>query len=284
MTPGRILTLNRQLAEAQQVTLPKRGKLRTLVNRALFDLNCRIGRTTNIAGMSIIIVSVFLAMIGTLGSIPPASKVVIHTIEFVATAVFAIEYFLRLWSAHRPWRYALSFYGIVDLMTWLPLLLIGDVTLAIRMLRILRLLKLLRYLRALELFLRSMRDVLDIVLILVIAIVIIALIAGNLIFFLEPETFQNAFIGTWWALVTMTTVGYGDMVPQTVGGKIEAAALMLMGISLFALLTGTISVKVAQMLKRNQNCMLCSRGINGEYRYCPHCGVEQSVEIEDEKE
>lgn len=276
--------MDRPQPQVQPSPLQHRGELRTLINRALFDLNSRIGRATNIVGMSIIILSVFLAMIGTLGTIAPEVRFIIQLIEFSATALFAAEYFLRLWSAHRPWRYALSFYGIVDLMTWLPLLLIGDVTLAIRMLRILRLLKLLRYLRALELFLRSMRDVLDIVLILVIAIIIIALIAGNLIFFLEPETFSNAFVGTWWALVTMTTVGYGDMVPQTVGGKIEAAALMLMGISLFALLTGTISVKVAQMLKRNHNCLRCSRGINSEYRYCPHCGNEQIQEIEDEPE
>lgn len=248
---------------------------RSLLNTALFDLRSPLGRLTNIIGMGVIVFSVLLAMVATLDVFSARTKRVIELIELTVTVLFAFEYFLRVWAAKYSWRYIFSFYGLVDLMTWLPLLLLGDANLAIRLLRILRLLKLLRYLRALELFLRSLSDVLDVLLVLVIAIVITVLISGNLVYFLEPNTFDNAFSGAWWALVTMTTVGYGDMVPVTVAGKVVAALLMVIGISMFALLTGTISVKVAHLLTRDRDCQNCNRAINSDYQYCPRCGAEQ---------
>lgn len=145
----------------------------------------------------------------------------------------------------------------MDLLSWLPLLLIGDASVSIRLLRVLRLLKLMRYLRAMGLFLASLRDVLDLVLIVVAAIVVIAVIAGNLMHLIEPQTFANAFIGSWWGVVTMTTVGYGDLVPVTALGKTAAAALMILGITLFALLTATISAKVNQALGQRERCDAC---------------------------
>ncbi|MCP5151003.1 MAG: potassium channel family protein [Ectothiorhodospiraceae bacterium] len=240
--------------------------LRERLNRALFDLSTPLGRRTNVAIMGLIVVSVGLAMVATVSTLPPPLRAAIEDLERAVSVVFAVEYVLRLYAARRPLRYALGFYGIVDLLTWLPLLL-GQGNVALRLLRIVRLLKLLRYMGALRLFLASMRDAGELVAVVVGAISVIAVIAGNLIHLLEPATFSDAFVGAWWALVTMTTVGYGDLVPASGVGKVMAAALMLTGITMFAVLTGTISVKVARMLGRpGPDAPEPGEGV------CPHCG------------
>ncbi len=250
--------------------------LKRFLNRALFDLSTPLGRRVNLSIVVVILCSAVLSMISTIEQIPTPIRGGMRLAEWTVTLMFAAEYFTRLAVARRPFAYLFSFYGLIDLLTWLPLLLLGDANLALRLLRVLRLLKLVRYMRALRLFLSSMHDALDIVLVVIGAIIIIIMISGNMIHYLEPERFSNAFEGSWWSLVTMTTVGYGDMVPATLGGKVTAALLMLAGITMFALLTGTISVKVAKLLSENRHCQSCHVLISQEYYFCPHCGAEQT--------
>lgn len=245
------------------------------LNTALFDLASPLGRNVNLLGIAVIVITVVLSMIGTLGSLSSSVRHYIEVTELVITLAFAVEYTLRVIAARRPITYILSFYGLIDLFTWLPLLLIGDATLAIRLLRILRLLKLVRYLKALHLFLSSLRDTIEIMLVVVFTMLIVIAISGNLIYTLEPEVIPNAFIGSWWSLVTMTTVGYGDIVPITTGGKVIASILMVTGITIFAMLTGTISVKIAQIVNQTQTCTNCMKKISVEYNYCPYCNTEQ---------
>ena len=253
--------------------------IRRNLNAALFDLNSRLGRNTNLIGITAIVITVLLSMVATLDGITVSTRNIIAGVEILITLVFAIEYFLRVYAAKKPLAYIFSFYGLIDLLTWLPLLLLGDATLAIRLLRVLRLLKLIRYLKALHLFLASLRDALEIMLVVAFTILIIIAISGNLIFLLEPETFGNAFTGSWWSLVTMTTVGYGDIVPATTGGKILASILMVTGITIFAMLTGTISVKVSQIVNRSHRCSNCNNWIAASHRYCPDCATEQNFDV-----
>lgn len=251
------------------------SETRRLLNRALFDLQTPLGRWVNMLTIVLVLIAVALSMIGTLQRIPLQWVRAISAFELIVSFLFGIEYFLRVWSAHYPLRYVFSFYGIIDLLTWLPLLLLGDVNLAIRLLRVLRLLKLIRYLHAMHLFLSSLKDSVEIMLVVATAIVMIVAIAGNVVHAIEPSTYPNAFLGSWWALVTMTTVGYGDMVPHTPAGKALAAVLMIMGITIFAMLTGTISVKIAQVLREDIPCLHCGQRMSREYGYCPACGREQ---------
>jgi voltage-gated potassium channel len=225
--------------------------------------------------MGLIIISVLMSMIATIDSVSIETKRIIHTAEIIITVLFAAEYFARLYTGRWPFTYALSFYGLVDLVAWIPLLLFDHTFLAIRLLRTLRLLKLLRYMRAIRMLFSSMSDVFDLFFVVLAALLVVILVSGNLIFFLEPETFENAYVGCWWSLVTMTTVGYGDLVPQTILGKVQAGVLMLMGITGFALLTGTISVKLADHLQKRQTCGACANQIPINTNYCPHCGVSQ---------
>ena len=271
------------------------------LNRALFDLDSRIGRVVNITSMLLVVFSVGISMFSTLQGIPAQQRIFIEYIELTVTVIFGIEYILRLMAAHKPMRYALSFYGLIDLLTWVPLLLFGDMTMAIRLLRIMRLLKLIRYLRALHLFLASIQDVVDSLLVVVCGIIIIILITGNLIHLVEPQTFPDAFIGSWWGLVTMTTVGYGDVVPETGIGKFIAACLMISGITLFAMLTATISVKITSVIKKEdvneyvckkcgcrdicaveERCESCGYRLLQNNCYCPNCGKDVVNDLNDD--
>ncbi|MDQ6974411.1 MAG: ion channel, partial [Mariprofundaceae bacterium] len=109
---------------------------------------------------------------------------------------------------------------------------------------------------------------------------LISVIIGNIIFIVEPSTFPDAFAGTWWSLVTMSTVGYGDYVPHTVLGKLLAAFLILIGICMFAMVTAVISVRVGRMVHMDTKCMECNTSISSEYRYCPFCGSDQDDSID----
>jgi voltage-gated potassium channel len=245
------------------------------LNRLLFDLHAPLGRNANLLGVVVILGSVLLSMVATVSDIAPRTRNLIHTTEIVVTMACAVEYFLRIYASRWPRRYIFSFYGLVDLLTWLPLVFAGQGFLAIRLLRILRLLKLIRYLRAMRVFFASMLDVFDVVFVVLATIIIIVLISGNVIYILEPQTFPNAYVGCWWALVTMTTVGYGDLVPVTVAGKIAASILMLTGITSFALLTGTVSITLAEILNKRQNCAECSEPVSLRATYCQSCGTLQ---------
>jgi len=104
---------------------------------------------------------------------------------------------------------------------------------------------------------------------------LISVLVGNAVYILEPQTFSDAFEGTWWSLVTMSTVGYGDFVPKTPIGKTLAASLIMSGICMFAMVTAVISVKVGRMVNHMNNCMSCKRGLSPDFAFCPHCAAAQ---------
>lgn len=254
------------------------NKAREWLNMFLFDLHSQVGRAANLFAMLVIILSVLISMIGTISEVPGSIKIYIRYIEVGVTLFFLLEYILRVYAGRWPLAYIFSIYGIIDLLSWLPLLLFGDTYLALRLLRILRLLKLLRYLKAMRTFFASMLDIFDTIFVVLATICILVLVSGNLIHYLEPNTFNNAFIGCWWSLVTMTTVGYGDMVPQTMAGKVAASVLMLLGITLFALLTGSITVKLNEFIQTKKACLYCNRLMPLDGDYCPYCGRKQIID------
>jgi len=105
-----------------------------------------------------------------------------------------------------------------------------------------------------------------------------AILAGNIMYLIEPETFSSAFDGAWWGIVTMTTVGYGDVVPQTLAGRAIAVCLMVIGICMFAAVTALVSVKIARSLHHGVECQGCGRSIAPEFPYCPYCTAKQDEE------
>jgi len=262
------------------VERPKGNAFRRLLNTMLFEVHSGIGKRTNLTITAFIVISVLLSMAGTMKDLEPALVERIQLMEVWVTVLFGIEFLARCYSARSPRAYLFSFYGVVDILAILPMLLVGDPNLAIRMLRIVRLLKLVRYLRAMRLFVSSMRDTLEMLLVVFGSIALGAILAGNIIYTIEPETFSSAFDGAWWGIVTMTTVGYGDVVPHTLAGRIVAICLMVIGICMFAAVTGVVSVKIARAIHHGVKCHECGKSIAPEFPYCPYCTAEQKDEEE----
>lgn len=273
------------LLDDDGVTLPCPGEpgwwaarsWRQRLNVVLFDFHCRAGRYVNYAIGLLIMIGVLTSMTESVPYYQQHYGSLLNHIELYFTLLFSIEYALRILSAARPWRYIFSFNGVVDLTAVLPLLISGDSTLMIRLLRVVRLIKLTSYLPALTALFRALTDVFQLMMMVLAAIILMSLLAGNLIYIVEPETFHTAFEGAWWSLVTMSTVGYGDLYPVTLGGRLVAGVVILSGITMFAMATAVVSVRVGRHLLERERCHNCRHSIADDYFYCPHCGVRLNL-------
>jgi len=251
---------------------------RQRLNVVLFDFHSRIGRIVNYTIGICILIGVLVSMTETVPIYEKIYGVLLKRVTLDFTLLFTIEYALRIFSAKHPLKYIISFNGVVDMSAVLPLLIDGHSTLMIRLLRVVRLIKLTSYLPALTALFRAMKDVLSLMLMVVIAIVLMSLLAGNLIYIIEPETFHTAFEGAWWSLVTMSTVGYGDLFPVTLGGRILGSVVIISGMTMFAMATAVVSVRVGRHLLERTRCTTCHHSIADDYFYCPHCGSQVEIE------
>ncbi len=208
--------------------------------------------------------------------------------EYAFTALFTIEYLLRLYCSPKPSAYAKSFYGVIDLLAIIPTYFalffpsasfIAVVRL-LRVMRIFRILKLVRYLQDSNLLLRSLLMSRRKILIFFSTVAILVTIFGSLIFVIEGP--HNGFTSIpqsiYWAIVTITTVGYGDLVPQTPVGKAIASLTMLLGYSILAVPTGIITAELNHEMNAHRNLVKCpncsSNGHETDALYCKHCGSE----------
>lgn len=249
--------------------------LRKALNEILFDTRTLAGRITNWGMLALIMVVVIGSMINTVDAYNVKWGDQIHQFERWVLYAFAIEYVLRVYAARNRKHYILSFNGIVDLITVLPLFVVGDSFVLVRLLRLARVIRVAISFPVVRSLFASLRGSLKLLMGVLGTIGLISVMVGNMIYILEPETYSNAFEGTWWSLVTMSTVGYGDFVPQTAVGKMLAASLIMSGICMFAMVTAVISVKVGRMINNSAKCVSCNHGIAPDYLYCPHCATAQ---------
>jgi len=197
----------------------------------------------------------------------------LHIVEYICVTIFSIEFLLRLYSAPSRWAYLRSPFGVIDFLSIVPVFFLGSgETLALRLLRavaLLRMIKLLRYTKDMQVLLQSLHKSAMVLSVLLGGIVLLALFSGNLIYMLEPENFHSAFDGAWWSLVTMSTVGYGDYVPHTFTGKIVAGGEMIIGVSLFACVTGLVSLRISDATKalERADCKACCSSVERKSHY-----------------
>jgi voltage-gated potassium channel len=257
--------------------------LREDVWRIIFDYDTPAGRAFDVVLLVTIIVSVLCVMLETVQPIREAWGTELVVAEWIFTALFTSEYLVRLWVARRPLRYAWSFFGIVDLLsilpTYLSLLLPGSQSLlvirALRLLRVFRVLKLSRYLGEANVLASAVRSSGYKVTVFLGTMLVLITIVGTIMYLVEgPERgFTSIPRSLYWAVVTITTVGYGDIAPQTTVGQVLAGVVMLLGYCIIAVPTGIVSSEMARSM-RGGRCREC--GVVGHdhgARYCRVCAA-----------
>ncbi|MGH1470368.1 MAG: ion transporter [Cellvibrionaceae bacterium] len=215
-----------------------------------------IDDTENLSGkifvllvQSLIVVSLITFSIDTLPNLSEKTRNILKIIEYVTVLIFTIEYILRLYVSDKKIRFIFSFYGLVDLAAILPFYLSTGIDLrslrVFRMLRLIRILKLLKYSRAIKRFHRAITIVKEeLILFGFVTLILLYLSAVGIYFFeneAQPEQFISVFHSLWWAVTTLTTVGYGDMFPITTGGKLFTFFVLLIGLGIIAIPTGLIA-------------------------------------------
>ncbi|MBE4375856.1 ion transporter [Vibrio parahaemolyticus] len=254
----------------------------------IFGTHTKAGRAFDIALIIAIISSLAVLVLDSIPSVRAEWAKELKYLEYTFTGLFTIEYLLRLYCSPKPVAYAKSFYGIVDLLAIIPTYLVlffpsasfMGVIRALRVMRIFRILKLVRYLQESNILLRSLLMARRKIFIFFTTVAILVTIFGSLIFIVEgPENgFTSIPKSIYWAIVTITTVGYGDLVPQTNLGKALASITMLLGYSILAVPTGIFTAELHQEMQSHKvlvKCPNCSQtGHDSDAIYCKHCGSE----------
>lgn len=208
------------------------------------------GRAFDITIQVLIVLSLIMLSIASLPDLPPSIQEWLQLLELVFIAVFTVEYLLRIIVTDNKRKYIFSFFGIIDLLAVLPFYFApGSDLLALRAIRLLLLFKLFRYNAALHRYRRALTLIKDELILFSGLMVIVLYIAAAGIWYFEhvvqPESFKSIFHSLWWAVVTLTAVGYGDVYPITVGGKIFTSVLLMIGLAIIAVPTGLLASALA---------------------------------------
>jgi len=260
---------------------------RARLQEIIFRTDTPAGRTFDVLLIVSIFLSVVVVMLDSVATINAVHGRLIFQLEWFFTILFTVEYLLRLSCAKRPLGYAASFFGIIDLLAILPsylsLLLPGaEIFLVIRILRVLRIfrvLKLAQFIGSANLLIKSLKASTHKITVFLFAVLSLVIIFGSLIYVIEGG--QNGFTSIprsiYWAIVTMTTVGYGDISPKTGFGQTLAALVMIVGYSIIAVPTGIVTAEITQQLKKqscNRSCPQCGAGNHDDdAAHCKYCGT-----------
>lgn len=243
------------MADTPDQTEPDRGRKRRARLQAILDGNDpRLGRWVGFGIQVLILLSALSIAIESLPNLKPWMIEVLVIEEAIIVSLFTIEYAARIYAAPSRRKYIFSFFGLIDLMAILPSLLLIGVDLramrALRALRLLTLFKLMRYQAALQRLGRAWLSVgPEMLIFMMIALIVLYLTACGIYFFenpAQPDAFASIFHSLWWAVVTLTTVGYGDVYPITAGGRIFTGIIVLLALGVIAVPTGLIATALAE--------------------------------------
>ena len=209
---------------------------------------------------ALILISIVTFSIETLPDLQPETRTLLQAIEIFCVSIFTLEYVLRIYVAEKKLKFIFSFFGLVDLIAILPFYLSFGVDLrslrALRFLRLFRVLKLVRYNRAMNHFTRAIASAKEeIFLFIFITLILIYFSAVGIYYFesqAQPEHFSSIFDSLWWAIITLTTVGYGDVYPITVGGKVFTFIILMIGLGIVAIPTGIISSALTKSIDKKE--------------------------------
>lgn len=262
--------------------------LKEVLNEIIFEADTPLGKLFDVILLWAIILSVTAVVFESVASYRKDYGELFRLVEWLFTILFTIEYSLRLLASKKPLKYVFSFYGVIDLLAILPSYLsfyfVGAQSLlvirALRLLRVFRVFKLGRYLGEATVLAEALKASRPKITVFLLAVMSLVLIVGTSMYLIEGEEngFSNIPISIYWAIVTMTTVGYGDIAPQTVLGQILASAIMIMGYGIIAVPTGIVSVELRNMERQKKKHLTCLGCQTSEHEldsiYCRFCGTK----------
>lgn len=265
---------------------PKTVSVRERWRRIIFQADTPAGRAFDVCLIVCILFSVIAVMLASVKGIRVEHNTSLVAAEWFFTILFTIEYAARLWTVRSPLHYARSFFGVVDLLailpTYLSLLLPGAeyfiIVRTLRVLRVFRVLKLVEYLREARTITRALKASSAKIQVFLLAVVILVVIFGSLMYLVEGEAngFTSIPQSVYWAVVTLSTVGYGDVTPQTPLGQFLASLLMVTGYGIIAVPTGIVTAEFARgyIHTSRLSCPHCSaEGHAEDARFCRRCGT-----------
>jgi len=259
---------------------------RERVYQVIFGHDTRAGKAFDVSLILLIVASVIVVMLESVASVRIGQGGLLRRLEWGFTIAFTAEYALRLWCVPKAARYARSFFGVVDLLaimpTYLSLVFPGGQALlsvrALRLLRVFRVLKLAHHVAEARVLMRALRQSRDKITVFVLAVITLVVILGSMMYLIEGSAhgFTSIPRSVYWAVVTLTTVGYGDIAPQTTVGQALAALIMIMGYAIIAVPTGIVTVELgyaSRRAKMERACAQCSSiDHDSDARYCKRCG------------
>jgi voltage-gated potassium channel len=263
-----------------------RRRWRLRLHEVIFEADTPAGKWFDVLLILAILTSVVMVMLDSVATIRNTYGSILLAGEWFFTILFTIEYILRLFSVGRPLAYATSFFGVVDLLailpTYLSIIIPGAQYLLVirilRVLRIFRILKLVQYLGEARLLTQALRASRRKITVFLFVVLTLVTIFGSLIYLIEDpkDGFTSIPKSIYWSIVTLTTVGYGDIFPKTNLGQLLSAVIMIIGYGIIAVPTGIVTVEFAQAYKRKistQACPECSaEGHDTDARFCKYCG------------
>lgn len=257
------------------------------LHEIIFEADTPAGKIFDVVLIISIIASVITVILESVGAFRAAFGQYLYLAEWFFTILFTIEYLLRLACVGHPQRYATSFFGIVDLLAVVPtyasIFIPGSQSLIVirtlRLLRTFRVFKLSAYLSEAKIIMAALRASTKKISVFLSAVLTIVIIIGSLMYVIEGDAHGFTSIPTsiYWAIVTLTTVGYGDISPQTPAGKALASLVMIIGYAIIAVPTGIVSVEMGYAIKKavsTQVCRQCAaEGHDQDAKHCKYCGA-----------
>jgi len=255
------------------------------IHEIIYEADTNAGKLFDVILLIAILASILFVMLESVQSINDEYGELLNIGEWIITGLFSIEYILRIISIKKPWKYIFSFYGIIDFLSTIPkylsLILVGSHNLAalraLRLLRVFRILKVTRYIGESNRLLIALKSSRAKIAVFLFFVLILCIILGTIMYMIEGA--ENGFTSiprsVYWAIVTLTTVGYGDIAPGTPLGQLIASAIMILGYAIIAIPTGIVG---SEMMKNNihTNTQACQNCLRDKHRddadFCYHCG------------
>lgn len=253
----------------------------------IFGTDTPAGKAFDVGVIIVIAVSLLVGVVESIHGLPLLLRQILAVAEYLITALFTLEYAARIWCHPNPRRYVFSFFGIIDLLSTLPLYLTllfpasRYIVLlrTFRLIRVFRIFRMFNFLNEGYLLMESIRRSWNKIFVFFLFVVILVICTGTLMFMIEgnrPGTpFTDLGTSIYWAIVTMSTVGYGDIAPVTPLGRLLSSVVMLLGYTIIAVPTGIISASVIDTTRkrvRHGRCPRCNHTVRKGDRFCAYCG------------